>query len=202
MDQTYPKRFVTSDTFSGIVRRPLPPQPPRNAKAAIRCRPCCARPVQHQSLHGGAPSRYPLRSMKRYTAPRAESDSDLFAWLAASPTDLAVTALLALLMLFVLWQLARAIRRTPPKTARPPRRRMPEPTRPRTRDGAQKDETPEWLARERYAPPLPCRWKRDRWRSRPAIMTRWVCSECGGEGFSADAEPPKECKRHLRAHQL
>lgn len=144
----------------------------------------------------------PRASMKRYPAPHHESGPDLNAWLADAPADLIITALLALLALFVLWQLMRAIRRTPPKAVTPPRGRMPEPTRARTREGAQKDVTPEWLARERYAPPLRCRWKRDRWRSRRSSMTRWICGECGAEGFSADDDPPKECKRHLRAHQL
>ena len=135
--------------------------------------------------------------MKRYRAPQSESDPDLMAWLVASPTDLAVTALLALLMLFFMWQLARAIRRSPREV------RRPSSTGPRVPQADTREKkTPEWASELNQKPPSRCRWKKDRWRSPRSSLTHWVCSECGAEGYSADETPPKECKRHLRSHQL
>jgi len=43
-----------------------------------------------------------------------------------------------------------------------------------------------------------CRWRRDRRRHKQATMVRWVCSECGVDGYTSDGKPPKVCKRHQR----
>ena len=29
-------------------------------------------------------------------------------------------------------------------------------------------------------------------------MVRWVCSECGVDGYTRDGKPPKVCKRHQK----
>jgi len=43
-----------------------------------------------------------------------------------------------------------------------------------------------------------CRWRRDRRRAKRAAMVRWVCAECGVDGYTSDGRPPKLCKRSLR----
>jgi hypothetical protein len=43
-----------------------------------------------------------------------------------------------------------------------------------------------------------CRWRRDRRRHGQATMFRWVCSECGVDGYTSDGKPPKVCKRHQK----
>ncbi len=43
-----------------------------------------------------------------------------------------------------------------------------------------------------------CRWRRDQRRHKHATMVRWVCSECGVDGYTSDGKPPKVCKRHQR----
>ncbi len=106
-----------------------------------------------------------------------ESAGGLAAWVARNAAaEPAITALLGLLAILVLWRLARSIARTPRR-----------PSAATTATGA---------------PRPSCRWKRDKQRHRQARFTRWVCAECGAEGYSSDNRPPTECKRTLRAHQL
>jgi hypothetical protein len=43
-----------------------------------------------------------------------------------------------------------------------------------------------------------CRWRRDQRRHGQAAMVRWVCADCGVDGYTTDGRPPKLCKRGLR----
>lgn len=130
--------------------------------------------------------------METYPAPPSKSDPGTVAWAIDQITESAgwlaewtarhaaaepgITALIGVVAIIVLWRLARAIARTP---------RRPSPKT--------------FVTGE----PKPlCRWTRDKRRHRQTRFTRWVCAECGAEGYSSDGRPPTACKRELRAHQL
>jgi hypothetical protein len=46
-----------------------------------------------------------------------------------------------------------------------------------------------------------CGWRRDGYRPGTRFM-RWMCVECGLEGYTRDESPPRECKRALRRSSL
>jgi len=47
-----------------------------------------------------------------------------------------------------------------------------------------------------------CRWKRDHAQSALDKLPRWVCIECGAEGYAKPGKKPATCKRALRSRPL
>jgi hypothetical protein len=55
------------------------------------------------------------------------------------------------------------------------------------------------IMRSRFAG---CKWRVDDLPSDEAGFVRWICTDCGSEGYSRDSQPPTVCKRNLKPRAI
>ena len=55
------------------------------------------------------------------------------------------------------------------------------------------------MMRSRFAG---CKWRVDDLPSDEAGFVRWICADCGSEGYSRGGEPPAVCKRNLKPRAI